>query len=97
MHDSLYSACGSNVLQWHVSTVVGQLFHQGLIEEKAWDALVTKVRTKIRSITNRHDLVLRGIEQKTHTFVDVITKTIKPLRTVSANGMAISRVTKRVV
>ena len=83
-----------------ISTVMGKFFHQGLIEEKAWDALVPKVHSKIRSITNEPNLVLRGIEHETNTFVDVVTESIKInefLRAMSTDGMSISRVTERVV
>ena len=83
-----------------VSTVMEKFFHQGLIERKAWDALVPKVHSKIRSVTYGHNLVLRSIEQETHTFVDMITETIKVselLRTVSTDGVTISRITERVV
>ena len=57
-----------------VGTMIGQFLHQGLVEEKARNAFVSEMHTKVRSITNGHNLVLQGIKMQTDSFVDMITE-----------------------
>ena len=74
--------------------------HQGFVEEKARNAFVSEMHTKVRSITNGHNLVLHGIKMQTDAFVDVITKSkeiSESFVAMSASWVPISGVPKRII
>ena len=74
--------------------------HQGFVEEKARNAFVSEMHTKVRSITNGHNLVLQGIKMQIDAFVDVITKSKEineSFVAMSASWVPISGVPKRIV